>query len=296
MNSRHELRVEMIPIDQITVVNPRSRGMAKFRQIVESISKLGLKRPITVARRERKNGGAQYDLVCGQGRLEAFQALGQNEVQAVVVDVTKEELLLMSLTENLARRTRSAAELMQSIAALKDAGHSFTAIAEKTDLNLNYVKGVLRLLGKGEDRLLRAVEHGQIPISIAVTIATSEDADVQRALTDAYEKNLLRGKALIRARRLIEERHAHGKSSRKRDRRKSPEADSAKLLETYKQEASKERLLIKQARMCESRLMFLVSALRQLLQDDEFVRLLRDHGLDKLPQYLADHIYADAKS
>lgn len=296
MNSRHELRVEMIPIDQITLVNPRSRGKHKFRQIVESISKLGLKRPITVARRERREGDAQYDLVCGQGRLEAFQALGQTEVQAVVVDVTKEELLLMSLTENLARRTRSSAELLQSIGALKDAGHSFAAIAEKTDLNINYVKGVLRLLGKGEERLLRAVEQEQIPISIAVTIATSDDADVQRALTEAYEKNLLRGKALIRARRLIEERHVKGKSSHRRGPRKSGEGESAKILQTYQREVAKERLLVKQARMCESRLMFLVSALRQLLEDDEFVRMLRDQGLDKLPQYLAEQIHTGAQS
>jgi hypothetical protein len=39
--------------------------------------------------------------------------------------------------------------------------------------------------------------------------------------------------------------------------------------------------------------MFVVSALRELLQDDEFVRLLRDQGLNKLPQYLANQIHAE---
>lgn len=122
MKPNRELRIEVIPIDQITVVNPRSRGSAKFRKIVENISHLGLKRPITVARRESRNGSDRYDLVCGQGRLEAYKALGQTEVHACVIEATKEELFLMSLTENLARRVRSAPELMKSITALKDAG------------------------------------------------------------------------------------------------------------------------------------------------------------------------------
>ncbi len=173
MKPNRELRIEVIPIDQITVVNPRSRGAAKFRKIVESIARLGLKKPITVARRESRNGDPKYDLVCGQGRLEAYKALGQAKVHACVIEASKEELLLMSLTENLARRVRSSAELMKGITALKDAGYSYSAIAKKTDLRVTYVKGVLRLLSKGEERLLRAVEKDDIPISIAVTIASS---------------------------------------------------------------------------------------------------------------------------
>ena len=46
--------------------------------------------------------------------------------------------------------------------ALKEAGYSHTAIAKKTDLNVSYVKGIIRLLKKGEDRLLRAVDKGDI--------------------------------------------------------------------------------------------------------------------------------------
>ena len=40
--------VEMIPTDRITVLNPRERNKKGFRQIVDSISKVGLKKPITV--------------------------------------------------------------------------------------------------------------------------------------------------------------------------------------------------------------------------------------------------------
>jgi ParB family chromosome partitioning protein len=81
--------VQMIPVNQINVLNPRSRNKFIFQSIVSNISNLGLKRPITVAlRAEPSDGktydGKTYDLVCGQGRLEAFITLGQVEIPAIV--------------------------------------------------------------------------------------------------------------------------------------------------------------------------------------------------------------------
>ena len=71
-------RVEMIPIDQITVVNPRVRNKKGFKEIVDNIAQIGLKKPITVSRRAEA-GGPFYDLVCGQGRLEAYKVLGDRK-------------------------------------------------------------------------------------------------------------------------------------------------------------------------------------------------------------------------
>lgn len=47
-------RVEMIPIDRIVVVNPRIRNKRVFREIIDNIAEIGLKRPITVTRRARR--------------------------------------------------------------------------------------------------------------------------------------------------------------------------------------------------------------------------------------------------
>jgi ParB family chromosome partitioning protein len=214
-------------------------------------------------------------------------ALGQTEVHACVIEATNEELLLMSLTENLARRVRSPAELMKSITALKEAGYSHTAIAKKTDLSTSYVKGIIRLLDKGEDRLLRAVDKGDIPVSIAVTIASSNDADIQRALTEAYEHNTLRGKELLRARRLIEQRRTHGKRLHTREGRGKKAVSPTALLDTYRKETAKQQFLITQARVCETRLLFIISALKELLRDQSFVEVLRAEALDDMPKHLA---------
>ena len=112
--------VEMIPTDQITVLNPRERNKKGFRQIVDSISKVGLKKPITVNTAKKINGEATYELVCGQGRLEAFVYLGQPEIPAIVIDVTEEDRLIMSLVENLARRHHQPMELLRDIGELKN--------------------------------------------------------------------------------------------------------------------------------------------------------------------------------
>ncbi|MCA0891744.1 ParB N-terminal domain-containing protein [Qipengyuania flava] len=79
-----------IPIDAIEVLNPRARNKRIFEELVDSIAKVGLKRPITVRRAETGEG---YELVCGQGRKEAFQKLGQSTIPALVVDATRVGML-----------------------------------------------------------------------------------------------------------------------------------------------------------------------------------------------------------
>ena len=63
------LRVVLIPLDKITVINPRTRNRKTFETIVRNIGQIGLKRPITVM---PKRGGPidEFDLVCGQKRAQ----------------------------------------------------------------------------------------------------------------------------------------------------------------------------------------------------------------------------------
>ncbi len=294
MKERRDLKVHMIPLEHITVVNPRERGKRKFKQIVDNIASLGLKKPITVTPKETASGVEEYYLVCGQGRYEAYKILGEREIPALVVHVTKEELLLMSLVENLARRQHSTIELVRDISDLRDRGYSFTDIAAKTALDVTYVRGMVKLLKKGEERLLLAVEKGQIPVSVAVTIASSDDHQIQKALTEAYEKNTLRGNRLLAARRLVEKRKTDGKGIRSGSRKQNVDAlSSQKLLRTYQKETARQRLVIQKSKLCETRLLFVVSALRQLFEDDHFISLLRAETLDTLPTYLSTQIHGE---
>jgi ParB family transcriptional regulator, chromosome partitioning protein len=287
--SQEAQQVEMIPLERINVINPRVRNKKIFKRIITNIAELGLKKPITVTRRDEEDG-ARYDLVCGQGRLEAYQALGQSEIPALVVDAEVEDCLVMSLVENLARRQHRAIELLHDIAGLKERGYDEVAIARKTNLTLEYVRGVIRLLQKGEHRLLRSVEAGQMPVSIAVKIAGAADAEIQAVLRQAYEEKLLRGNKLIAAKRLIEQRRRIGKGFRLTEKRHENTLSSDALVRVYRQDVERKRLLVRKAEATRNRLIFVVAAVRKLLGDENFVTLLRAEGLDTLPKNLAARI------
>jgi len=292
MNNNQETpNVEMIPVDRITVLNPRDRNKKVFRQIVDSISKVGLKKPITISFCKTSNEEPTYELVCGQGRLEAFISLGQHEIPAIVVDVSEEERLIMSLVENLARRQHRPLELLQDIGELKKRGYSDTDIAKKIGLSREYVHSIIHLLEEGEERLLIAVEAGQIPLSVALDIAESDIEGVQEALAEAYEKGLLRGKKLLIAKRVVERRRRQGKGL---DSSKSTKGrtriSSNTLVRVYKKEADRQRLMIKKAEITQNRLLFIVEAMRTLLADENFTTLLRAEQLSTMPRPLADII------
>ncbi len=294
MTTEHEtFTIEMIPIDRIAVINPRVRNKKVFREIVDSISKVGLKKPITVSRNENGDGEAAYQLVCGQGRLEAFISLGEREIPAIVVDVTEEDSLIMSLVENLARRKHRPLELLHDIGELGKRGYSEKEIAAKTGLSYEYVHSIRHLLEEGEERLLSAVETGQIPVSVAIDIAEADEEEVQEALAQAYQDGLLRGKKLLIARRLVERRQRHGKTVL-RGTSQAPRSrmSSEGLVRAYEREADRQRLMIKKAEVAQNRLLFVVEAMRQLLADENFVTLLRAEGLATMPRPLADLIAA----
>ena len=180
---------------------------------------------------------------------------------------------------------------------LKERGHSTADIAAKVDISENYVKAVQRLYTHGEERLLVAVERGEIPVSVAADIAASDDTNVQRSLAEAYESGRLRGKALIRARALVDERKVRGKTLRSgkphRSGRKAPTADE--LVRRYRRETQRQQMLVRKAQTCERRLVFVATALGDLLRDESFRTLLRAEKLDQMPRYVADQVKAKAK-
>ena len=283
-------RVEMIPIDRITVVNPRLRNKKVFKGIVENIAEVGLKRPITVTSRHGEDGPL-YDLVCGQGRLEAFRQLGQLEVPALIVTADQEDCFVASLVENCARRQHQAVDLLQDILGMRGRGYSDNEIAAMTGLSANYVDIVGRLLERGERRLVAAVEAGYLPISVALEICEADDQGVQAALHKAYEDNLLRGRALIAARRLVEVRKRSGKAAKLnrlvgKDAATTPEG----LVKAFQEDTERKRMMIRKTEATRNRLVFIVEALSQLSNDESFVALLEDEGLATIPTSLADRI------
>jgi ParB family chromosome partitioning protein len=285
--------IEMIPISRITVLNPRARNKRQHREIVNNIETIGLKRPITVSKHDGP-GGTRYDLVCGEGRLEAFQMLGQTEIPAVVIEASESECLVMSLVENIARRVQRPIDVMNEIGALRKRGYTEAEISRKIGITSGWVSMIVTLLERGEERLLSAVETGLIPISLAMEISRAESEEAQNLLLEAYETGKLRGKKLASVRRLLDLRMrgrsksiSAGKFGRKGSTRKLTASD---LMQVYQREAEKQRLLVKKSDFTQTRLLFIVEAIKDLLTDDGFLTLLRAEGLETMPRALAMRI------
>lgn len=78
MTKEHpSIELQMIPVDLIDVLNPRERNARVFNEIVANIKAVGLKKPIRVTPRNGGGGSKRYLLICGEGRLKAFRALGE---------------------------------------------------------------------------------------------------------------------------------------------------------------------------------------------------------------------------
>jgi ParB family chromosome partitioning protein len=244
--------VQMVPIDAITVLNPRARNKRVFHELITSIAHLGLKKPITVSRR-RSDGG--YDLVCGQGRLEAFVALGQSEIPAIVIEASEEDCYVMSLVEILARRHPGSLQLMREIGALRERGYSTAEIAAKTDFTPDYIAAVCYLLDHGEERLLVAIERGVMPANIAMETARAPDGDVQRALAEAYENKLLPGNQILAIRRIVQQSNQRRKKPARGGRGvpHTGKVTAASLIKSYENEAQRQKLLVKKADLAPAR-------------------------------------------
>jgi ParB family chromosome partitioning protein len=281
--------IQVIPIDQIRILNPRYRDRKKFEVILESIKNLGLKKPIQVSRRgDGENGEAGYDLVCGQGRIEAFLALGYKEIPAIVVQVSAEDRLLRSLVENIARRHPSPMELIREVERLRGLGYTIEETAAKLDVSAKTVTGLTALKRAGEQRLLEAAISGIVPLWVAIDIAKADTPETQRELLKAFESKQLNRISIRVVKRLIDQRRFLGKDhlTGENPGRRQGSRSSERLVKVFKRESQRQKMLVRKAKIAEARLVFVITAFNKLLADEHFRTLLRAEALTSIPQSL----------
>lgn len=299
MSQRIPRRVAMIPVARLTVLNPRARDKRRFREIVDNIGKVGLKRPITVTRLPSDDGQENYGVVCGEGRLKACLELGQTKVAAIVIEASEQDCLVMSLVENCARRQHRPADLLHDVGALRRRGYDDRQIAGKIGCTPEWVNMIGGLIDRGEQRLLGAVESGMLPLSVAVDIARADEAGVQSLLAQAYAEGKLSGGKLAKARRLIDARRRRGREGDqnqfgRKDGQRRPSSTDA-LMRMYQREAERRRMFVKKAEFTASRLLFVEEAMRRLRTDEHFVTLLRAEKLDTMPADLDKRINGETR-
>ncbi len=219
------LPIPSLPIEQIALPSQQPRRYfdpEKLERLVQSVREHGILEPLLV----RPLPEGNYELVAGERRYRAAQAVGLSEVPVVVKALNEREALQLALIENLQREDLSAFEETEGIVQLlalqlecpvedvpkvlyrlqnerlssKSNGNvTINAEAEAVEqvfagLGLmtwqSFIRNRLPLLNLPED-ILEALRQGQIAYTKATVLARIEDEqERQSLLQDAIASSL----------------------------------------------------------------------------------------------------------
>ena len=163
-------RVLSIPIDKITRNKNQPRQVffdEALDSMAASIKENGQLSPIIV----RQEGNA-YELVAGERRWRAMQSLKEQEIDAIVMDVTDKESALIAIVENVQREQLNSIEESEAfIKLIKDYKMTHQDIAKYTGKSRSHITNILRLNDLSEFVKAR-LSHGQIEMGHARAVLT----------------------------------------------------------------------------------------------------------------------------
>jgi ParB family transcriptional regulator, chromosome partitioning protein len=139
--------LQQLPVAEISPnpLQPRRQfNPEEFAELKESLRASGLLQPVTV----RPNpAGRGYQLIAGERRWRAAQALGWDTISAVVRDADDHTLLALALVENLQRSDLNPLEEAEGYRRLSgELGLTQVRVAELTGKSRSTVANLLRLL------------------------------------------------------------------------------------------------------------------------------------------------------
>lgn len=158
---------------------------AKLVELATSIEQHGVVQPIIV-----KKSDERYKIIAGERRFRAARLAGLNEVPVIVRDLSEQEVLEVSLIENLQRENLNPVEEAQAIRALMDE-HDLTQeeVAKRLGKSRPAIANSVRLLAlpqelqqllldgrlqAGHCRVLASIPDEQLMVKTALQAADSE--------------------------------------------------------------------------------------------------------------------------
>jgi ParB family chromosome partitioning protein len=277
---------QMIRVDQIRVVNARNREKQQFQENVRSINEVGLYKPIMVNRRNLPSTGL-YDLICGQGRLQAHIQLRKTHIAADVLDIDESRAHLMTLGENIARTPPQTIEFARALKEMRDYGIDWKELSAITGKPVEYLRNYIRLIEQGEERLVKGVEDGVFGLVFAMSVAQSTDRSIQHLLMDAFDNGIVNTTNLPRIRKIIEDRVEKGKTL---DSTKPATPYTVDKLKRDIRKITREKeAFVYEVGQRENRLMRILDALQRLRKDGVFLALLESVGLQDSPQLKGEY-------
>ncbi len=287
IRSMQHRKYAQIPIQEIKVLNSRNRDRHKFQENVHSIQEVGLLKPILVNERNYQRDGC-YELICGQGRYEAYQSLGYEEIPAEVVSCTAEEAYLVSLVENIARVPPGTMWFAREVKRLKDSGFGYEQISKITGKSESYLHDYICLVEKGEERLIKGVEDGLFPITFAKQVARADSALMQNILMDAFDSGIVNSKNFPTVKKILDRRMNQGEGFEKRDRVSPSVYQESYTVQQLKQDINKmtkeKESFVHEAEHKENRMLTLLYGLHTLWRDPRLIEMVKTENIGPMPE------------
>ncbi|HSB17240.1 MAG TPA: ParB/RepB/Spo0J family partition protein [Bryobacteraceae bacterium] len=188
-----------IPVTQIDPNPLQSRTIfqaEKLDELAQSIKANGVIQPLIVRRHENR-----YQLVAGERRWRASKIAGLTEVPVVVQNLTDEQLLEVTLIENIQREDLTPIEVAHAFERLvRELGLSHDEIGRRTGKDRSTITNLLRLLRLPPDIQQLLTEH-RLSMGHARAILGLPSEELQRQVA---EKASAQGLSVRQVERLIQ--------------------------------------------------------------------------------------------
>lgn len=177
----------------------------KLQELADSIRQFGLIEPLIVVDR-----GDHYELVAGERRWRAAMIVGLNEVPVKIMDLTDQEVLEISLIENLQREDLNPIEEARAFQRLlTEFNLKQDEVAERVSKSRTAVTNSMRLLKLGEKvqqmvidemisgghaRALLAIEDKEEQYKVAMRIFDEKLSvrDIEKIVRDMSKKKVIK--------------------------------------------------------------------------------------------------------
>ncbi len=173
----------------------------KLNELAESIREHGVLTPLLVS----PIGKGRYRIIAGERRWRASRIAGIKKLPIIVKDVSAQEIMEISLIENLQREDLNIIEEAKGYKRLSDEfGMTQEQMAKRVGKSRPVVANALRLLTLPED-VISLLEEGKLSLAHGKSLLSCEDADsISRLAKDCAEKELTvrELEALIKKRQL----------------------------------------------------------------------------------------------
>ncbi len=166
------MKAQQIPLDAIRVLLSRAREKEGWQQLRDSMAdpEIGLQVPVGVRELKKPEGKIRFELIYGEGRVEAARDLGWKTIPAIVKTATDAEVAGQFLAENMIRRPMAWAEKGRIVRDEVNDGASIEDVAKRlhisTRLAAKYHRVVAHSANDAKDEIMA------MPINDAEVLAT----------------------------------------------------------------------------------------------------------------------------